>query len=419
LFRAAAIPAGGTIDPGKAGCLMYPFKIVVIGCSEQEQATLRRGLSRCAALVLHELADPDRAINHRPSLAEERCLFMVKLNAADDLTRLLRLNRAFPGKPILGLLNADSDCAAVISTLRAGAAQVVIFPLRGDDLQAALEAIARQFGIAAETAPVLAVSAVTEGAGATTLAINLADAVAAAAGKSCTLVELAARFGRLASYLDIEPPRLINDLLAGSENLDVESVKNALARVNDKLLVAAGPSRALGSQPIAAARVARLIECLRSISEVVVLDLPCTYDDAYFETLRLADQVVLVADHSVPSVQALKVVADAITERAAGIRQHFVINRFDPGAGELTAQQLADLFPASKLWFVPDERPAFRAALNAGRCLRQAAPRCGAIPVVAELTRTALGLKGGQPDRTGSWWSNFVAYFQKKELLAN
>ena len=46
---------------------------------------------------------------------------------------------------------------------------------------------------------------------------------------------------------------------------------------------------------------------------VALFDVPCTYDDMYFETLAIADQVVLVGEQKIPSIRTLKLVCEALT----------------------------------------------------------------------------------------------------------
>ncbi len=154
-----------------------------------------------------------------------------------------RLNQLFMGKPIVTLLNEDSDVSAVLHIQRAGAAQVLLLPFQPGQLRAALDTVARQFGCPTTSSKVIAVLGASEGCGATTLAINLSDAIANEHHKSCILVELSLRLGRLGSYLNIEPMVTISDLLAGDSALEVNAVNLALVRVTDRFQVMAGPHR--------------------------------------------------------------------------------------------------------------------------------------------------------------------------------
>src|SRR5205823_460160 len=146
---------------------------------------------------------------------------------------------------------------------------------------------------------VLAVCGVTGGCGATTLALNLADELArraprpAAAGPNepgapgCLLVELARQMGSLATYLDLEPRWTTRDLLADPSRLNLAGVRRALGWSGDGLAVLAGPYEELSAPPVPSRSVFQLVDACRRVAPVVVLDVPCTFDEQCFETLAL------------------------------------------------------------------------------------------------------------------------------------
>ena len=152
----------------------------------------------------------------------------------------------------------------------------------------------RQFGCPTTSSKVIAVLGANEGCGSTTVAINLSDAIANVLNTSCILVELSLRLGRLGFILDIEPTVTVSDLLAGDNSVEVNAVNQALIRVTDRFQVVAGPRRTVDRRSISPARLAPLVGSVRQMAEVVVLDLPYTFDDLYFEALSVADQIVLV-----------------------------------------------------------------------------------------------------------------------------
>ena len=383
---------------------MYPFRAVIVGGSESERATIRREVTNLSVVVELEFDDIDKVINQRPLLAAFKCFFLVKVNSSTNMDQLGRLNQFFMGKPIVALLNEDSDLSAVLSIQRAGAAQVLLLPFRPEQLRAALDAVARQFGCPITSSKVIAVLGASEGCGSTTLAINLSDAFANEHKKSCILIELSLRLGRLGFYLDIDPTVTVSDLLAGDNALEVNAVNQALVRVTDRFHVVAGPHRAVDRRPIVPARVLNLIGAVRQMAEVVVLDMPYTLDDLYFEALSAADQVVLVARPNPPSILALKVLCEAVAQRTLGATQSLVINCYGPRAEELTESQLRKTLSAERIWTIASDPEAFEAAVNNGRPLHQESPRSRAWPGIAALACQLVGvLEPMIPKRAESW----------------
>src|SRR5207237_844237 len=112
-------------------------------------------------------------------------------------------SEGFVGRPLVALVGRDSAAELVFAVNRAGASQVLPLPLGLADLKAALHAVKVRHSSPQSVAArrVVAVSGVTGGCGATTIAINLAYEVSHLFDLSCVLVELAP-MGMIATCLD-------------------------------------------------------------------------------------------------------------------------------------------------------------------------------------------------------------------------
>jgi pilus assembly protein CpaE len=320
------------------------------------------------------------------------------------MPKLRQLSGIFVGRPVLALLStSERDPTFLLSALRAGAAQIVTLPLQADDFRTSLSCIALQFGRSATDTQLLAVSGVTGGCGTTTLAINLAYEIAHRHGLHCLLLELSFRMGVLATYLNIEPRFTTLDLLRIIDQLDVLAMQRALTRVADRLDVLAGPYRAIALPQASAKDVARLVECAKQLAAVVVLDLPCSYDDLYFETLATANHVVLVGEQTVPSVRALKLVQETLRREAGQCQQHLVINRYDPKVPGFDTGRLRILLQVAQLHTVGDDPVAVTTAVNNGRPLRLEAPHADALADIDALADQLLeGARRQEPKKANA-----------------
>ncbi|OAI51762.1 hypothetical protein AYO44_16915, partial [Planctomycetaceae bacterium SCGC AG-212-F19] len=324
---------------------------------------------------------------------ESKYLFIVRVDSAQSLSQLKRLSRAYTGQPILGLMNPDTDTAALLSTLRAGACQIALMPLRVEDFQSALETVMAQFGHQTTSSQIIAISGVSEGCGATTIAINLSYAIATAYKTKTILAEFAVRLGRLAAYLELTPTLTTADILNEADRLDMQLVQQALVQVTDNFQVLAGPYSAISSLTPAPGSFGRLVELLRQLTSVLVVDMPYTFDDLYFETLAAAHQIVLVSDPTVPSLRALKVIWEAIEKRGIRGTRHCLINRYDPQNKMGTVEYLKKILGSERPLMIGDDPASFTAAANTGQSILQQAPRARAVVVLDQLARLVLGLE--------------------------
>jgi pilus assembly protein CpaE len=380
-------------------------RVVLVGVDGGVRPALGRALQQRGAEPAAVCADLAAARAEGLAHPGDVHLFVVQLAPGSDPARLGLLTSVLPGQPVLALLPPGADLAALINAQRAGAAQVVPLPLQDDDFLRAVDCIASQFAPAARASRVIAVCGVSGGCGATTLALNLAYEIgqgppagspgpaARAAPGGCLLVELARQMGSLAAYLDIEPSVSTHELLTDASRLTTHGIRQALTPVAPGLDVLVGPYLEITPGSFSPRHVYQLVGLCRRLAATVVLDVPCAFDDLQFETLALADQVVLVGVQSVSSVRTLKMVRDTL-EREEGVRgQRLVINRYEPGLAGFSAGRLAGLLQAPQVFTVANDYPSVMAAVNHGKPLRLAAPHSRVLADIRALA-VALGDAG-------------------------
>lgn len=372
---------------------MYPLNVVLVNCGENALPHVRRELLNQNALLEAECADIASIVDALGLFPEEKRLFVFHARTPEALAQLRRLSGTFVGQPILTLLEPGENLQTVIAAMRAGSSQVVLLPLQSDDFRAAMECIAFQFGRPPGTSRVIAVSGATGGCGATTVAINLAYEMALLHGKQCILTELALQVGMLATYLDCSPTYSTLDLLRHEGGLDAHMVQQALTKVAENFHVMVGPHRNIAPGSVQPEDVQRLVEYLRLLAQVVILDVPCTYDDLYFQTLTHADQVVLVADQRIPSIRNLDLILGTLAREAADRPPHVVINRYDPKLEGFSLRDLEKVLDVPRLLSIANDFAAVNASINNGRPLRLEAPASRALADIDALARTLLAIR--------------------------
>jgi pilus assembly protein CpaE len=362
-------------------------RVVLVGVESDLEATLRSALRSRGAEVAAVCPDLPAARAEALANPGDTHLFITRLSDRLDPGRLSLLTSVLPGQPVVALAPEGASVAQVLQAQRAGAAQVVPLPLVTDDFFRALEALSLQFAPTPREAWVVAVCGVSGGSGATTLALNLAYELGQGR-RSCLLVELSRQMGTLATYLDIEPSQSTHDLLSDASRLTTHGVRQAVTSVAPGLDVLVGPYQDIAPTAISPRQVYQLLQLCRRLAGVVVLDVPCTFDDLQFETLALADQVVLVGVQSVASVRTLKMVRDTLEREEALQDMRLVINRYEPGLPGFGADRLAELLHVPQVLTVANDYPSVMTAVNHGKPLALAVPHSRARADIRDLART-------------------------------
>lgn len=374
---------------------MYPLNVILIGNNSAELPQIREALYAVPANIIAEVQDVAMVLANLRAEDEERCLFVVYVESFAALEPLSKLARAFGGWPILAILDSAQDHRVVLSTMRAGATQIVTLPLHDEDLRAALECIAGQFATTSKTGSVISITSPKGGGGVSTVALNLASEVAHLAKKPTILVDMSLQMGVLASFLDLQPQYTIQNVLQVIETVDQDYMRQVLTPVAPNFSLLAAPNQNFSSEPVRTADIARMIGMLRRLAFAVVIDLPCNYSDLFFEVLANSDQVVLLAEQQIPSIRALKLLKEALSRQPAIRTQTLVINRYNPKVQGFTIEHLKDLLHAAELLTIVNDHNAVSSAVNHGRVLRVEAPRS---PVLADIGRLATALNLVQTD---------------------
>ena len=369
---------------------MYPLDATLVGCKDSVQRNVLSMLINQQANLDGQYSDVDTAIAALRDTSRGPRLFIVSAPDSNSLPKLRQLVSVFAGQPVLALVDAVLDPAVLLGAMRAGASQVVPLPIQPEDFQSAMECIAQQYSQIATQNEIITVSGVTGGCGATALAVNTAYEIASEHNRDVILSELSLQVGKLAAYLDVSPEHTTFDLLNDGERLDPELIQRSLMRITDRLYLLAGEYRAITPLQTTAANVSRLVYYCRMLSHVVVFDVPCTYDEMYFETLSIADQVVLVGEQKIPSIRTLKLVCEALSRIDGPGKLHIVINRYDPRIPGFGIDRLKSLLEVDEITTVRNDYASVMASINHGRPLRKEAPRSPALADIGQFVKNLI-----------------------------
>jgi pilus assembly protein CpaE len=124
---------------------------------------------------------------------------------------------------------------------------------------------------------ILPVHGLAGGAGASTLAVNLAHEMAlmGAGDKSrVCLLDFDFQFGNVATYLDLPRRDVVMDFLTDAAMSDSEALMGALQTTKDGLYVLTSPSDMMPLDIVSAADVGHILDLARSNFDYVIIDMP-------------------------------------------------------------------------------------------------------------------------------------------------
>jgi pilus assembly protein CpaE len=232
-----------------------------------------------------------------------------------ELVKRLREDRRTARTPII-VLSAAKQEQDILAGYSHGADDYIGKPIDLAVLAAKIETILRQTRVVAEVvaAPrklgvVIAFAHGKGGVGATTLAANVAAALATD-GKSVVLIDLNLQFGTAAMFFDLRPRATIIEFARGDiTRVTEDDFAQYLADHKSGVRILAAPPSPEEAELVSVGAVQQAIDLARGGRDAVVLDLAAKLDEITLAALDVTDIVCVVA---APHLAALRSTSDTL-----------------------------------------------------------------------------------------------------------
>ena len=232
-----------------------------------------------------------------------------------ELVKRLREDRRTARTPII-VLSAAKQEQDILAGYSHGADDYIGKPIDLAVLVVKIETILRQTRVVAEVvaAPrklgvVIAFAHGKGGVGATTLAANVAAALAADS-KSVVLIDLNLQFGTAAMFFDLRPKATIVEFARGDvTRITEEDFAQYLADHKSGVRILAAPPSPEEAELVSVGAVQQAIDLARGGRDAVVLDLAAKLDEITLAALDVTDIVCVVA---APHLAALRSTSDTL-----------------------------------------------------------------------------------------------------------
>ncbi len=312
----------------------------------------------------------------------------VLVDDAIDLARQL-----MPSYPALSIVLIAGDLSAeqLRETLRAGIRDVVFSADPQDNVSSAIVAAydsaeqhlrqhsefvgyADSQGLLAEVTTIFGTKG---GVGKSTVASNVAVALAQEYKMRTILLDLDLQFGDIAIMLQLPPEQTMYDAVQDFSDLDAEMLKGFLVKHESGVEALLAPIQPEEAESIGVEQVTRIISLLRQLADFVVIDTPASFSDIVLAALDSSDQIYPVATMDVPSIKNTRISVQkleqlGLTDRTMGL----VLNRAGTKVG-LETTDVCKAVGCNVIASVPSDRLVPR-AVNRG------------VPVVTDVPRSAV-----------------------------
>ncbi|MBY6057148.1 CpaE family protein [Leisingera daeponensis] len=341
-------------------------------------------------------------------LAEENDLIIFRADGEPgrDAAAVREILRHTGGAArILALADASMPLADLRLLTEAGVREVLPDSASADELSAAIRACLKheepQPAAGARSSRegmVVAVSQSCGGAGATTLAVNLADCLTRRRGLRrqeaefrVALLDLDIQFGTVASFLDLPPNRCLYELASEGFVPDSVFAEQSLSEAAPGLWVLASPAEIAPLHALKPEQVQALIAHLRLQFDFVVIGLPRALAEWLTPVLEASERLLMVTGSSVPAICQARRLLDFYAETSMSLQAEIVISRErKPLLAASHHKEAARLLQKPFKYWLPNDPSAAAAAADRGVPLSVAAGRSALAKAVRRLSQDLI-----------------------------
>lgn len=346
------------------------------------------------------------------ALRNDLVIFCPEGDTGKDVAAIREIrSRVQSGARVIAIADAQTPFADMRRLTEAGVSDVLPDSLTADELAGAIWRAAD--GDAAQAAVtdgngrngmVIPVAHARGGAGATTVAVNLADCLTQRKGfrtktasSKVALLDLDLQFGAVSSFLDLQPGRCLYQMADEGLVPDATFLQQSMTEAGPGLQVLTAPAEFAPLHVLEARQIQALIALLRADFDYVVVDLPRVLVEWLTPVLEASERMVMVTDCSVPSIAQARRLMKFYGELNVGMEVDVVINRKrKPVFTASHEKEAAKVLKRPFDHWLPDDPAAALAAADQGVPLSAAASRSALTKGIRRLAGSMIEARQAQ-----------------------
>lgn len=290
------------------------------------------------------------------------------LDPEADVTRLVR--KMGPSNSLI-ILGTSNDVTVFRKMVSLGAHDYLVKPLSAEVFSDAVQNVDKQTSThGAQSGKLTVVIGVRGGAGASTIATNLAWIMANEENLNTALLDLDLHFGTSTLSLDVESGGGFREALENPHRLDKLFLDSAITKAGDRLAVLGTEEPIEEFVDINPESIDALIGEISQDYSQIIIDLPRHLLPTQGALLASADTVVLVSDQTLAGIRDINRITQAMTSLSTKGRIVKVISRVGlERAAQVSKADFQKALEEPAEYFVPEDAKTLSVCANAGKSI--------------------------------------------------
>ncbi len=341
-----------------------------------------------------DVANRDEAIARMRDGQFDLVVIPVEGITSQELIALEREIRREPTTSVIATAPSPEP-DLILRAIRAGIHEFLVYPPKAEELASAVERVTRRGHTEATRGELIAVYSGKGGLGSTSIAVNLAHALAAQRTDSrVALLDLVVTGGDVRVFLNLRPAYDLSHLIAKGSQVDPELLNSVMTACPGGVWALPTGDTPEDEELFDSAAVGSILTLLRSQFAYTVVDCEHHLSEATLSALDAANRIVLVTQLSVPALRS--------TQRSLAVCRRLgyeesklcvVVNRYQSG-DVLPVKDAEDLLQAPIYYKLPNDYRLSAESLTQGVPVSLQDPNSKLARSYSDLARKLSGTGG-------------------------
>lgn len=302
--------------------------------------------------VVGSASSGEEAVALAGKLTPDILLMDINMPGMDGIATTERVSATFPATSII-MMSVQGEADYLRRSMLAGAREFLVKPFSSDELTASIRqvhiretqkrgrmvvAFQGTSGGTGESrrkaGKVVTLFAPKGGVGRTTLAVNLAVAMAGEQRQTVTLVDASFQFGDVGVLLNLNPKnKSILDVVSEPSSTDDDLVDTTLINHSTGIKVLLAPPSPEMAELITVDQIRRMMNRLRETNDFTIVDLWPHFNDVSLALLDMSDVILTILTLEITNIKNIRLFLEVADQLGYGDRLKLVLNRADSAFG--------------------------------------------------------------------------------------
>jgi pilus assembly protein CpaE len=342
----------GSIAPLPDASAAQKIRLLLVDDIPETRENLRKLLFFESDIeVVGAATNGEEGVQMAIELQPDIVLMDINMPGMDGITASERISQQAPFTQII-MMSVQGEADYLRRSMLAGAREFLIKPFSSDELVSSIRRVYQLGATRRQAMPVMTqpgggvtqkFEAMTQkagkivtifsakgGVGCSTIAVNLAIALQQNAAIKVAVVDSSLQFGDIGVLLNLYASRTIADLATNADELDDELISDVFIPHSSGVKALLAPPRPEMADTVTPTLITDVLERLRHLFDIIIVDTGSTLDDVVLNVLDLSDKIIVVTTPEIPAIKDAKLFFE-VTEALEYDRERimFILNKAD------------------------------------------------------------------------------------------